>query len=72
MPCCRAKGCVDCPKRTGHNKLCLVAVGLRFGMMNGAGGIGAHLVDSANLAPFGNDGVRGELAHFEPPAMATR
>ena len=33
--------------------------------MDGASRIGAYLMDSANVAAFGDDGLRSELAHLE-------
>jgi len=43
----------------------IVAAGLRLGMMHRAGWIGTHLVDGANVRAFRDDGLGGELAHFE-------
>jgi hypothetical protein len=42
--------------------LLIVAVGLLLRMMHRAGWIGAHLMDGANIAAFGDDGLGGELA----------
>ena len=38
-------------------------------MMHRASGIGADLVDGADIAALGNDGVRRELAHLELGAL---
>ena len=45
--------------------LLIVAAGLLLGMMHRAGWIGADLVDGADVAAFGDDGLGGELAHLE-------
>ena len=45
--------------------LLIVAAGLLLRMMDRAGWIGAHLMDGANVAAFGDDGLGGELAHLE-------
>jgi hypothetical protein len=45
--------------------LIFVAAGLLLGMMDRAGCVRADLVDAANVAPLGDDGIGGELAHFE-------
>src|SRR6187402_1348256 len=45
--------------------LLIVAAGWLLRMMNGAGWIGTYLVDSSNVATFGDDGLGGELAHLE-------
>jgi hypothetical protein len=47
----------------------IVPAGLLFRMMHRAGGIGADLVDGANVAAFGDDGLGGELAHLELRAL---
>src|ERR1035437_5735325 len=44
--------------------LLIVAVDLRLGMMNRAGWVRADLVNSANVAAFGDDGLGSELAHL--------
>ena len=45
--------------------LLIVAAGWLLRMMDGAGWVGADLVDGANVAAFGDDGLGGELAHLE-------
>ena len=45
--------------------LLIVAAGLLLGMMDRAGCVRADLVDATNVATLGDDGLGGELAHFE-------
>lgn len=47
----------------------IVAAGLLLRVMHGAGEIGTHLMDGSHVVSLGDDGVRGELAHFELRAL---
>ena len=52
--------CLECRIRRGP---------LLAGVVNGAIGIRAHLMNGADVAAFGDDGVGGELAHLELRAL---
>jgi hypothetical protein len=50
----------------------LIAAGWLLRVVNRACGVGAYLLNGADIASFGDDGVGGELARFELGPLRTR